>query len=273
MTTRTNRRHVTSGRSRLGQNFLIDYDVAKRTVAAAQLTDSDEVLEVGPGKGALTRILVHRVNKLVAVELDSGLARSLSYRFSESANITVVNRDALDFDPAEHFTDCYKVVANLPYYAATPIIRKFLTAMPRPKSMVVMVQREVAANIAALPGNMTLLSVMVQIYGAPKILFSVPPRSFKPVPKVTSAVLRIDLYERPAVNVGSPDSFIEFAAAGFRAPRKQIRNSLRLGLNADADSVSAALDKARVDGSRRPATLSLSEWASLYESWNGVPRA
>ena len=270
MTTRANRRPALGQRSRLGQNFLADYNVAKRIVAAARLTDDDEVLEIGPGKGALTRILVHRADKLVAVELDSTLAEGLSERFSESSNFTVVNRDALAFEPAEYFTGHYKVVANLPYYAATPIIRRYLDARPRPASMVVMVQKEVAANIAALPGNMTLLSVMVQIFGAPKILFSVPPRSFKPAPKVTSAVLRIDLYDRPAVNVDSADSFIEFAAAGFRAPRKQVRNSLRLGLGASAEPVSAALDAARIDGSRRPATLSLSEWASLYESWNGI---
>lgn len=268
-----NRRSATRGRSRLGQNFLVDYDVAKRTVAAAQLTEADEVLEVGPGKGALTRILVHRAHKLVAVELDPDLSNSLSERFAESENFTVVNRDALDFDPGDFFTDGYRVVANLPYYAATPIIRRFLTADPRPKSLVVMVQKEVANNIAASPGNMTLLSVMVQIYGAPKVLFSVPPRSFRPRPKVTSAVLRIDLHDRPAVSTGSPDSFIEFAAAGFRAPRKQIRNSLRLGLNAGADSVRHALDGAGIDGSRRPATLSLSEWASLYEGWNRVQNA
>ncbi|MCY4652058.1 MAG: 16S rRNA (adenine(1518)-N(6)/adenine(1519)-N(6))-dimethyltransferase RsmA [Dehalococcoidia bacterium] len=271
MARRTTRSLPQPRRSRLGQNFLVDYDVAKRTVAAAQLKEEDEVLEIGPGKGALTRILVHRAHKLVAVELDPDLSNALSERFAEYENFTVLNRDALEFDPAEYFTDRYKVVANLPYYAATPIIRKFLASEPPPKSLVVMVQKEVAINIAASPGNMTLLSVMVQLYGAPKILFSVPPRSFRPMPKVTSAVLRIDLFDRPVVEVGSPESFIEFAAAGFRAPRKQIRNSLRLGLNADADPIDAALNAARIDGSRRPATLSLSEWASLYESWNGIP--
>lgn len=265
---RTNKRLAATGRSRLGQNFLVDYDVAKRTVAAAQLTNEDEVLEIGPGKGALTRILVHRVHKLVAVELDPDLSGALTERFSQFDNLTVVNRDALDFDPAEYFTDRYKVVANLPYYAATPIIRKFLSSEPRPKSLVVMVQKEVAANIAASPGDMTLLSVMVQIYGAPKILFSIPPRSFRPMPKVTSAVLRIDPYDRPAVAVGSPEPFIEFAAAGFRAPRKQLRNSLQLGLGADSEPVRAALTAAGIDGRRRPATLAISEWAALYNAWN-----
>ena len=268
MTTRANRRPARGRRSRLGQNFLVDYDVAKRTVAAAQLTDHDEVLEIGPGKGALTRVLVHRVPKLVAVELDPQLSDALSSRFMECENLTVLNQDALDFDPADHFTHGYKVVANLPYYAATPIIRKFISAEPRPRSLVVMVQREVAANIAAAPGDMGLLSVMVQLYGAPRILFSVPPRCFRPMPKVTSAVMRIDLYEQPAVPVNDPDSFIEFAAAGFRAPRKQLSNSLQLGLKADPEPIRATLTAAAIDGRRRPATLTLSEWTDLYHAWN-----
>ena len=268
MTTRTDRRPRACKRSRLGQNFLVDYDVAKRTVAAAQLSDRDEVLEIGPGRGALTRILAHRAARLVAVELDPELSDALAGRFAERENLTVVNRDALVFDPADHFDDGYKVVANLPYYAATPIIRKFISAAPRPKSMVVMVQKEVAANIAAAPGDMGLLSVMVQLYGAPRILFSVPPKAFRPAPKVTSAVMRIDLYDRPAVPVNDPDSFIEFAAAGFRAPRKQLGNSLQLGLNAAAEPVRAALAAAGIDARRRPATLSLSEWATLYNAWN-----
>ena len=170
--------------------------MAKRIVAAAQLAADDQVLEIGPGKGALTRVLVHRASKVVAVELDPELSDALSHKYADRENLSVVNQDALDFDPADHFADGYKVVANLPYYAATPIIRKFISARPRPDSMVVMVQKEVAANIAAASGDMGLLSVMVQLYGAPRILFSVPPRAFRPRPKVTSAVMRIDLYDR-----------------------------------------------------------------------------
>lgn len=268
LTTRASRRPTASRRSRLGQNFLVDYDVAKRIVAAAQLSDTDQVLEIGPGKGALTRILIHRVPKLVAVELDSELADALSLRFAESENLTTVNQNALDFHPADHFADGYKVVANLPYYAATPIIRKFISAHPRPRSLVVMVQKEVAANIAAAPGDMGLLSVMVQLYGAPRILFSVPPGCFRPMPKVTSAVMRIDLYDHTAVPVNDPDSFIEFAAAGFRAPRKQLSNSLQLGLKANPEPIRAALAAAGIDGRRRPATLTLPEWADLHNAWN-----
>ena len=241
--------------------------MAKRIVAAAELSDGDEVLEIGPGKGALTRILVHRVPKVVAVELDAELADAISRRFAECENLIVRNCDALRFEPGDFFSDGYKVVANLPYYAATPIIRKFISAQPSPKSLVVMVQKEVAAKMAAPPGDMGLLSVMAQLYGVPRRLFSVPPRAFRPMPKVTSAVMRIDLHDGLAAAVGDPDSFIEFAAAGFRAPRKQLGNSLQIGLGADAEPVRAALAEAGIDGRRRPATLTLSEWADLYGAW------
>ena len=268
LATLANRRSHAGRRSRLGQNFLVDYNIAKRIVAAAQLSDTDQVLEIGPGKGALTRVLIHRASKLVVVELDPELSHALSDKYAERENLTVLNRDALDFDPARYFTNGYKVVANLPYYAATPIIRKYIAAQPRLRSLVVMVQKEVAANIAAAPGNMGLLSVMVQLYGAPKILFSVPPRAFRPMPKVTSAVMRIELYDQPAIPVNDPDAFIEFAAAGFRAPRKQLGNSLQLGLRSNSEPVRAALAAAAIDGRRRPATLTLPEWAALYNAWN-----
>lgn len=270
MAARTARRSAPGGRSRLGQNFLVDYRIAKRIVSAARIADSDEVLEIGPGKGALTRILVQRAPRLVAVELDADLSSSLACRFAERQNFEIVNLDALDFNPADYFERPYKVVANLPYYAATPIIRKFITAEPRPESMVVMVQKEVAASIVARPGEMSLLSVMVQLHGESSVLFSAPPKAFKPMPKVRSAVIRIDPYDRPAVAVDSPDSFIEFVAAGFRAPRKQIRNSLSLGLGASSGSARRALDLAGIDSRRRPATLSLPEWAELYRAWGGV---
>ncbi len=268
-----NRRPAHRGRGRLGQNFLVDYNVAKRVIAAARLSDTNEVLEIGPGKGALTRILARRVPKLVAVELDSALSRSLSHKLSEFNNLTIINRDALTLDPAHFFADGYKIVANLPYYAATPIIRKFISARPRPHSIVVMVQKEVADNIAAPPGRMGLLSVMVQLYGAPKTLFSIPPKAFRPKPKVTSALIRIDLHDQLPVPVSHPDSFIEFVAAGFRAPRKQLRNSLRLGLNSDPTPIRAALNVAGIDGARRPSTLTLPEWTALCRAWNDASHA
>ena len=210
---------------------------------------------------------------MLAVEVDDELARNLSSKLRDTDNVLVICQDALTLDPATHFAGGYKVVANLPYYVATPLVRKYLTARPTPTAMVVMVQKEVADTIAARPGKMGLLSVIVQMHGAAKVLFSVPPKAFKPRPKVTSAVIRIDPYSQPLVAVENPDAFIEFVAAGFRAPRKQIRNSLSLGLGILPHQVDSLLDAARVDPMQRPATLDLSQWSDLYESWLDVREA
>ena len=260
-------KRASSGHSRLGQNFLVDHTIALRTVGAAAIGPDDEVLEIGPGRGALTRLLTRRARRVVAVELDPELAAQLPARVENSDSLTVVPQDALDFDPAAHFDRPFKLVANLPYYVATPIVRRFLTIRPRPSRMVVMVQREVADNMTASPGRMSLLSVMVQMHASAKTLFSVPPRAFRPRPKVASAIVGIEPFDEPAIPVDDTELFISFVAAGFRAPRKQIHNSLKLGLNASTYAVSTALDSARIDGARRPSTLSLEEWSQLYAAW------
>ena len=261
------------GRSHLGQNFLVDRNVARRIVAAAEIQSDDEVLEIGPGRGALTGLLASRASRVVAVELDSELAAALPGRVGQCARLEVVSQDALCFDPSAHFSRPYKLVANLPYYVATPLVRRFLTVCPRPSEMVVMVQREVADNMTARPGKMGLLSVMVQLHASAKTLFSVPPRAFRPRPKVASAVVMLSPLEKPSVQVDDPDAFVSFVAAGFRAPRKQIHNSLRLGLQAPTHAVAGALSTACIEGSRRPATLSLDEWGDLYEAWLSQPDA
>lgn len=161
----------------------------------------------------------------------------------------------------------YKVVANLPYYAASPIVRRFLSAEHKPRLMVVMVQREVARNMAAVPGQMRLLSVAVQLYGWPRIVASVPPRAFRPPPAVSSAVVRIDVFEEPPIPIDSEERFFEVVRAGFSTPRKQIRNSLRNGLGLTGDAVSSVLGKAAIDPTRRAQTLTLEEWGALYRSW------
>ena len=260
-------RRASAGHSSLGQNFLIDRTVARRIVGAAEIGPDCEVLEIGPGRGALTRLLVRRALRVVAVEIDSELAAELPDRVGDSGSLTVVHQDALEFDPAAHFCRPYKLVANLPYYVATPIVRRFLAVHPKPSAIVVMVQREVADNMTARPGRMGLLSVMVQLHASAKTLFSVQPSAFRPRPKVASAVVRMEPLDEPAVWVADTESFISFVAAGFRAPRKQLRNSLKLGLQAPADVVSGSLTQARIEGSRRPATLSLDEWGDLYSAW------
>ena len=203
----------------------------------------------------------------MAVELDESLAAALAAKFEDNPGVSIVTGDARSVDvnslvPPEAV---YKVVANLPYYAASPIVRRFLESEHRPRVMVIMVQREVARNMAAPPGKMGLLSVAIQLYGKPRIVAYVPPRAFRPVPKVASAIVRIEVYPGPVVAFDSLDRFFSLVRAGFSAPRKQIRNSLSNGLNVSTASADSILSRAGVDPRRRPQTLGLPEWGALYE--------
>jgi 16S rRNA (adenine1518-N6/adenine1519-N6)-dimethyltransferase len=156
------------------------------------------------------------------------------------------------------------VVANLPYYITSPVLRHFLEASAKPQTMIVMVQKEVAEAIAAEPGRMSLLSVSVQFYGRPGIIGYVPAQSFYPAPEVDSAVLRIDLYSRPALAVAER-SFFDLVRAGFAAPRKQLANSLAQGLRVAKNDVLPLLAGADIESKRRAETLSLEEWARLWQ--------
>ena len=250
----------------LGQHFLVDARVRARILAAADLTPDDVVVEIGPGRGFLTRSLVRQVGRVVAVELDESLARRLSDIYSDNPNLQVVAADAREVDIGTLVgRSDYKLVANLPYYAANPILRRFLEGERKPSVMVVMLQREVAGVVAAEPGRMGLLSVAVQVYGRPRIVCGVPPRAFRPTPGVTSAVLRIDVYPEPAApEVG--EGFFRLVRAGFSAPRKQIRNSLSVGLQIRSGEADALLLAAGIEPERRAQTLTIEEWGCMYRA-------
>ncbi len=254
----------------LGQHFLVDNTVLGKIVSAAELSPKDTVVEVGPGLGILTQELLHKAGRVIGVEVDSRLAAALQKNLSDSPKLTVVNADILEINPAQLIpiqTKRYKMVANLPYYIAALILRHFLEASLKPSLMVVMVQKEVAQSIVAQPGEMSILGISVQLYGKPTIVDYVPAHCFYPQPKVDSAIVRIEVYPEPAVHVKDIAGFFEMVKAGFSAPRKQIRNSLVLGLQiAPADAVES-LKKAGIAPQRRPETLSLEEWASLQRAF------
>ena len=255
-------------RKSLGQHHLVDAEVLDRILAAAELTQDDVVLEVGPGLGMLTRGLVDRVSRVVAVEMDARLALSLPSRLGHPANLTTVEGDArtMDIGSLVGGEPGYKVVANLPYYAANPIVRRLLEAEPKPGLMVFMVQQEVARVMVAEPGRMGILSVATQFYAEPALVCDVPPAAFRPPPKVTSAVVRLEIRPQPAVAVSDRDAFFALVRAGFSAPRKQLRNSLSQGLGVPAAAVGELLEGLHLDGSRRPETLTLDEWAAVYRA-------
>ena len=256
----------------LGQHFLVDRRVLGRIVQAAELSRSDVVVEVGAGRGFLTGALAERAGRVVAIEIDDALAGRLVESFSLRPNVKVVAADAreADIDSLVEPGVTYKVVANLPYYAASPIIRRFLEADHKPALMVVMVQLEVAEQMVARPGKMRLLSVATQLYGAPRIMASVPPRAFRPAPKVSSSVVRIDVYDGPALHLDLEENFFRLVRAGFSAPRKQIRNSLMHGLEESPEATQTLLTRAGIDHTRRPQTLSLAEWGALYEAFRDM---
>jgi 16S rRNA (adenine1518-N6/adenine1519-N6)-dimethyltransferase len=265
----------TGPRKSLGQHFLADSRIAGRILDAAELSPDDLVVEIGPGRGALTKRLVERVKRVVAVELDSNLAVALPERLEFPPNLTCVEADARVVDLAELIAPetSYKVVANLPYYAANPIIRRLLESQPKPAVLVVMVQQEVAKNMVAQPGSMGILSVATQFYAKAKMVCTVPPKSFRPPPKVTSSVVRLDVLATPAANVASEEGFFTVVRAGFAAPRKQIRNSLSQGLRIEPVAGGKILEQAGVDATRRPQTLNIAEWADIYQVWSETIQA
>lgn len=269
------RSHGLHPQKRLGQNFLADPLALERILAAADLLPEDLVLEVGAGVGTLTRPLAERAGRVIAVELDARLVSILRESLADLTNLHIVHGDilrvpflalaaAMGEETGHSLSDRgYKVVANLPYYITSAVLRHFLEGAPRPSLMVVTVQREVAERIVARPGDMSLLAVSVQFYGRPCIVARIPAGAFYPSPEVDSAVVRIDVSEQPTVVVGSEQAFFRTARAGFGQKRKTLRNSLRAGLALDAACVEGALAKAGVDAGRRAETLSLEEWASV----------
>ncbi len=255
-----------SPRKALGQHFLVSPGVLARILDAADIAPDDRVVEVGPGLGVLTRGLVDRGARVTAVELDDEMAAALARSFAEHDRVRIVHADArtVDLGSLSPSGEPYLVVANLPYYAATPIVRRFLEAEHPPRRLVVTVQREVARSMTAKPGGLGLLGLGVQFYGVPRIVTAIRPGAFYPPPKVTSAVVRIDLHREPLLPASQREGFFALARAAFSAPRKQLRGGLSHALGRPPDTVANLLRRGGVDPVRRPATLALYEWAALY---------
>jgi len=265
-------------RKSLGQHFLVDREVLEKVASAAELSTSDIVIEVGSGLGVLTRELAKRAGFVIAIELDDRLAAVLKQDLAAAKNVSVINEDILRIDPAaliknqklnlpdlKDKPDSYKVVANLPYYITSAVLRYFLEASLKPRLMVVMLQKEVAEVIVAEPGKMSLLSVSVQFYGKPEIISYVPADSFHPAPEVDSAILRINVYPQPPIAVDDIDDFFGLVRAGFCAPRKQLVNTLAQGLGLSKPEALSLLNRADIIYKRRAETLSIEEWQRLWQ--------
>jgi len=265
----------------LAQRFLTDEGVLARILVASDLAIDDLVLEIGPGLGLLTRCLADRVSRLVAVELDRKMVKVLAETLDGRANVHIVHGDILEIDfVAEMMTVAglqeeallsYKVVANLPYYITSVVLRRLLNARVRPTQLTLMVQREVAQRIVSKPGSLSLLAISVQVFGLPKIVCRVPANAFYPPPKVDSALLNVQLYESPRVPQGDLARFFRVVRAGFGQKRKQLHNSLTHNLRLPRDTVLAALEEAGIAPQRRPQTLGIEEWTALASALYPTP--
>jgi 16S rRNA (adenine1518-N6/adenine1519-N6)-dimethyltransferase len=241
----------------------------KKIVAAADLGPEDTVLEIGPGLGSLTRYLALSSKAVTAVELDEGLFPALHSVLAPYPNVRLVHGDILKLSPAElGLVDSYLVVANIPFYITSAVIRHLLGAAPRPRRLVLTVQREVAERICALPGDMSLLALSVQVFGRPQVVAEIPAQAFYPAPKVDSAVVRLDIYPQPVIRAEKLDLFFRLAKAGFSQKRKTLRNSLAGGMRLDPPEAQARLEAAGLDPRRRAETLDLLEWGKLVEAFD-----
>jgi 16S rRNA (adenine1518-N6/adenine1519-N6)-dimethyltransferase len=252
-----------------GQNFLIDRSVLHSIVDAAEIQESDQILEVGAGTGVLTRELAKHARRVVAVELERTMLELLAETTHSYPNVEMIARNLLFLNPVDVFGVApFKIVANLPYYITAPTFRHFLESRNRPRLLVVMVQHEVAQRIVAKPGDMSLLAVSIQFYGQPRIVATVPASAFFPAPKVDSAILRIDVNAAVPLSAQERDGFFRVVQAGFSEKRKQLHNALSRGLHRKDEDVRAWLAAANIDASRRAETLSIEDWLALWKQYS-----
>lgn len=248
----------------LGQNFLQDPNTLEKIANAADIAPTDTVLEIGAGTGALTIKLAQRAAQVLAIEIDERLLPVLHSQLRDFPNVRLYHADILQVNlDALLGSRPYLVVANLPYYITSRILRHLFEARNKAQRLILTVQQEVAERLVAKPGEMSLLSVSAQFYGKPQIVARLSPSVFYPRPEVASAVVRIDIYDKPPVEVPDEQVFFHVVSAGFGQKRKQLKNSLGSGLAISHAAAADLLKRAGIDPMRRAETLSLEEWAAI----------
>jgi len=254
---------------KLGQNFLTDERIVKKVVKAAEFDLKDSALEIGPGLGVLTQELAKKTKKVVAIEKDPKMIEILKETLKDLKNVEVFQGDILKISDSQSLISDYKIVANLPFYLTTPVIRKFLeVAKVKPKQMILVVQKEVAQRICAKPPDMSILAISVQLYAKPEIIGLAPRESFWPEPKVESAIIKITP-KKTRWKSSFHCLFFKVVKAGFSQPRKQLINNLSQGLRVDREKVKSWLLENNIQPTQRAETLALQDWILLTKS---VPR-
>lgn len=266
-------KYTTQAKKHFGQNFLVSDHVLGSIVKAANIQPTDIILEIGPGLGVLTRELCLRAEKVIALEKDQTMLQILTETILEETpeakqKMVILNQDALQFDPAKnpHLKDKpYKLVANLPYNVATPILENLLVKASRahhqPTSITVLVQKEVAEKACARTGDLSVLSLTFQPFGIPKIIATVPPGSFFPPPKVTSSILQIIPHATPLLSEENEKTYFKLIHAGFSQKRKTLTNSLQNLI--PKDQLLPLFAKAEISPDVRPQNLSMEKWLLL----------
>ncbi len=258
----------------LGQNFLVDQGALQKIVSSAQITKADTVLEIGAGLGNLTRLLAQAAGRVVAVEIDRKLIPPLTEVMAGYENCQILQGDILELDPAQIVgEENYLVVANIPYYITSAIIRHLLAAAVKPARLVLTMQQEVAKRICAEPGELSLLALSVQVFGKPRILSTIPAGAFYPQPKVDSATLEVALYPEPFMTDRQLTDFFHLAKAGFSQKRKMLRNTISSGLKIPAEKAEGLLRQAGIDPTRRAQTLDLVEWRTLVGEYENLEQS
>jgi 16S rRNA (adenine1518-N6/adenine1519-N6)-dimethyltransferase len=264
-------------RHNLSQNFLADVEILEGILREADPGPEHSVLEIGPGLGFLTGGLLASGATVTAVELDRGLVGVLRESFAaelEAGALRIVEGDALDQDLVHLVPEPYDVVANIPYHITSPILHRLLGQAPRPRRLVLMVQREVAERVAAPAGEMSYLSVFCQYHARARVAFRVPRTAFEPAPKVDSAVLVLEPYDTDdRLDAEAEERLWRVVMAGFRERRKMLHNVLTRQLPIPPDRVKAALEAVGIAGDRRPQTVAVGEWLALAEALGDIPEA
>ncbi|MGE5330047.1 MAG: 16S rRNA (adenine(1518)-N(6)/adenine(1519)-N(6))-dimethyltransferase RsmA [Deltaproteobacteria bacterium] len=259
---------------RFGQNFLIDQQILDSIIKAGEVSKDDLVIEIGPGLGVLTAELCKNAGQVAAIEIDKRFAQILDEVLGNFNNYKIIQDDILRVKLDElvagfNHSKKAKVIANLPYYITTPVIMKILEECSQISSVVVMVQKEVADRITARPGGKEYgaLTVSASFYGTARKMFDVPPHCFMPRPDVTSSIIRIDVNEKPPVEIKSKESFFKVVKASFAQRRKTLLNSLAnsgiFGL--PKNEIVKMLGEIGIEESRRPETLTIEEFARIAE--------
>jgi 16S rRNA (adenine1518-N6/adenine1519-N6)-dimethyltransferase len=245
----------------LGQNFLVDKNILNKIIDSSTINSNDVILEVGPGIGTLTVELCKKAKKVIAIEKDAGMVRILKETLKDYKNIEVVLEDVLKYKVENKN---YKLIANIPYYLTSPLIRKFLEEKNQPTEIILMIQKEVAKRMCENPPKMNLLAVSVQFYAEPKIISYVSKNSFLPAPKIDSAIIKIIPKKNSEAN---PELFFKIVKAGFSQPRKQLINNLSTILKISREVVLAWLSKNKILPNQRAETLSIKDWENLSKTY------